>query len=619
MEAYIVVFVSTISLMKAHSIITRFTGFIAAGVLLTAEHAAAAFIPPTDNTPYRRDQLPIDVETMKQLSRQLTILCATLDADDPFSQRTAAQFLAVAQSLDPVSRQAQDMLESFGKEVNPVMPSSADIQLAKSRAWRTQSWLGSEEAGNDGKCLAQCLGDVLAKVDPNHPSAAAFKSEQGLWANWVAKQQDFQKKDEPDIAQNPENSEEEMTDDTKEDDEDQIATFALKTATISTPLMIYKEASNSYDLRLVTVSLSHWIDDKHSEFRYQLQDVDEERMRTPLRSINKNTVPWLQKTLGDLPKGGVVVLSTPFKEAYSVKRNDENLSAAAVVLAHAALSGQEPTGVVIGIVDPDGKMKLPKNGWQLIRSLSAAPPTRIVLPSSAAELLPSLLTMDELSYFMKHDIFLAANIDELIAFSKKTPDANMAAALSNFAVVREKATTSIGPFVTNAAVRARLEGIASAMPQYASVKFLLMQGNGKRPSQLSDLVVAHEIRIALAPLSQIANIYQEQGDRNITATAVQASHESSRAVLDPIDRLVPSSSRDLYGQAVDLSNTARTLARAIKKVADKNYEDGVRGFHDKSLGESSRALREGLPVIERRVSRILGEEEPVRERKEERK
>jgi hypothetical protein len=227
--------------------------------------------------------------------------------------------------------------------------------------------------------------------------------------------------------------------------------------------------------------------------------------------------------------------------------------------------------------------------------------------------------MDELSYFMKHDIFLAANIDELIAFSKKTPDANMAAALSNFAVVREKATTSIGPFVTNAAVRARLEGIASAMPQYASVKFLLMQGNGKRPSQLSDLVVAHEIRIALAPLSQIANIYQEQGDRNITATAVQASHESSRAVLDPIDRLVPSSSRDLYGQAVDLSNTARTLARAIKKVADKNYEDGVRGFHDKSLGESSRALREGLPVIERSVSRILGEEEPVRERKEERK
>jgi hypothetical protein len=303
--------------MKAHSIITRFTGFIAAGVLLTAEHAAAAFIPPTDNAPFRRDQLPIDVETMKQLSRQLTILCATLDADDPFSQRTAAQFLAVAQSLDPVSRQAQDMLESFGKEDNPVMPSSADIQLAKSRAWRTQSWLGSEEAGKDGKCLAQCLGDVLAKVDPNHPSAAAFKSEQGLWANWVAKQQDFQKKNEPEIAQNQEKPEEEMSDEKKDDDQndDKEATFVLKTAAINTPLMIYKEATQSYDLRMVPVTLSHWIDQERSEFRYHLQDVDENRMRTPLRSIQKNTVPWLEKTFGDLPKGGVVVLSTPFKDS----------------------------------------------------------------------------------------------------------------------------------------------------------------------------------------------------------------------------------------------------------------------------------------------------------------
>jgi hypothetical protein len=169
-------------------------------------------------------------------------------------------------------------------------------------------------------------------------------------------------------------------------------------------------------------------------------------------------------------------------------------------------------------------------------------------------------------------------------------------------------------------VRARLEGIASEMPSYASVKFLLMQGSGKRPTQLSDLVVAHEIRAALVPLSQIANTYREpNGERNITHVTVQAAHESSRAILDPIERLIPSSSREIYGQAIDLSNTARTLARAIKKVTDKNYEKGVTGFHDKSLGESSRALREGLPVIERRVSRILGEEEQLKDRKLERK
>lgn len=609
--------------MKAHSIITRFTGCIAAGVFFMADHAIAAFIPPTDHAPFSRDQLPIDVDTMKQLSQQLTTLCATLDAEDTVSQRTAAQLLAVAQSLDPVNRQAQDLLETFGKAQNPVMPSSADLQLAKSRAWRTQSWLGSEESSKDGKSLALCLGDVLAKVDPDHPAAAAFKTEQGQWANWVAKQQDFQKKPEPAIVQDEDAPDDKMSDEKTTAELpplDKEATFALKTATVATPLMMYREVTESYDLRLTPVTLSHRIDQEQKEFRYDLQDVDQERVRTALLSIHKNTAPWLEKTFGKLPKGGVAMFSTPFKDAYSVRRNEDNLSAAAAVLTHAALSGQEPTGIVIGIVDGDGKLKLPKNGWELIRALSAAPPSRVVMPSSAAELLPSLLTLDDLPYFMKHDIFLAENIDELIAFSKKTPDAKMVAALSNFAVVREKATTSIGPFVANSVVRARLEGIASEMPQFASVKFLLMQGSGKRPTQLSDLVVAHEIRAALAPLSQIANTYKEpNGERNITHVTVQAAHESSRAILDPIERLIPSSSREIYGQAIDLSNTARTLARAIKKVADKNYEKGVTGFHDKSLGESSRALREGLPVIERRVSRILGEEEQLKDRKLERK
>jgi hypothetical protein len=579
-------------------------------MVLASDHAFGNFIAPSDNAPYRRDQLPIDVDTMKQLSQQLSLLCATLPTGDPAAQRTAAQFLALAQSLDPVNRQAENMREIFEKQHDSPVPPQTDVQLAKSRAWRTQSWLATEEAGHDGKILALCLGDVLAQVDPGHTSAANFRSEKGQWTDWVARKEDFEKKDVPATAVD-EDPDEEMTDEKKTEDEnlDQEASFALQTATVATPLMIYNEAAKRYDLKLTPVTMTHRIDSEQTEFRYDLSDVDEERIRPALRSINTRTLPWLKKTVGELPTGGVIVLSTPFKEAYSVRKNNDHLSAAAAVLAHAALTGQEPAGVVIGIVTSDGKLKLPKNGWQQIRSLSAAPPTRVVLPRSAAELLPSLLTMDELSFFMKHDIFLAENIDELIAFSKKTPDAAMAAALSNFAVVREKATSSIGPFVANPIVRARLEGIASAMPSYGSVQFLLMQARGRRPSQLSDLVVAHEIRLALSPLQQIAEMYQEEnGEQNITSSSVLAAHESSRAILDPLDRLVPSSSRALYAQATDLSNTARTLARAIKKVADKNNEEGVKGFHDKSLQESSRALRRGLPEIERLVSQVIGDE-----------
>lgn len=599
--------------MKADSVISHLLTAVAIGLLLTAPRAEAVFIAPTDNAPFRRDQLPIDVETMKQLSSQLATLCASLDSEDPGQQRTAAQFLALAQALDPVNRQAQEMLEQYSAEKRPLAPGAPVLTLAKTRAWRTQSWLASDEAGADGKSLALCLGDVLAKVDPEHPSAVAYKSEQGKWTEWVAAADRFAKKEEPSIADNGEKSVEDMPDKEKEGDENDgndIA-FALKSASVSSPFMIYNEATKTYDLKLLPVSLSASIDEEHDEFRYHVKDVDEERIRPALLAINKSTVPWLKEKFHGLPRGGVINLALPPREIYSTRRNGENISAAAAVLATASLSGQEPTGVVIGIVQPDGKLALPANGWQLIRSLSNAPASRIVLPKSSAELLLGLLTLDDLSFFMKHDVLLADNIEELVALSKKTPDANLAAALSNFAGIREKATSTIGPFVTNQFVRGRLETIAAAMPNYASAQYLLIQAKGKRPTQLSDKVTAHELRMALAPLKSLVDLYHDDDeDTEPTFTQMQSAHEFCRAALDPLDRLIASTEREIYGEAIDLANTARTLSRAIKKVKDKGYDDDVKGFHDKSLSESVSTLRKGLPEIDRKIGRMLGESEP---------
>ena len=599
--------------MKADSLFFPILTAAAIGLLLTAPRAEAVFIAPTDNAPFRRDQLPIDVETMKQLSSQLATLCASLNSGDPGQQRAAAQFLALAQALDPVNRQAQDMLEQYSTEKTPLAPGTPVLTLAKTRAWRTQSWLASDEAGADGKSLALCLGDVLAKVDPEHPSAAAYKTEQGKWTEWVAAADQFAKKEEPSIADNDDKSEEEeMPDKEKEGDEnnDNPIAFALKSASVSSPLMIYNETTKAYDLKLLPVSLSTSIDEEHEEFRYHFKDVDEERIRPALLAINKSTVPWLKETFHGLPRGGVVTLALPPREIYSTRRNGENISAAAAVLAAASLSGQEPTGVVIGIVQPDGKLALPANGWQLIRSLSSAPATRIVLPKSSADLLLGLLTLDDLAFFMKHDVMLADNIEELIALSKKTPDANLAAALSNFAGIREKATSTIGPFVANQFVRGRLETIAAAMPNYASAQYLLIQARGKRPTQLSDKVTAHEIRMALAPLQSLVELYRDDDeDTEPTFAQMQSAHESCRAALDPLDRLIASTEREIYGEAIDLANTARTLSRAIKKVKDKGYDDDIKGFHDKSLSESASTLRKGLPDIDRKIGRILGEPE----------
>jgi hypothetical protein len=602
-----------ITLMKANTFSPWLLNLVAAFCLLAAPQAQARFITPTDNVPFRRDLLPIDVETMKQLCGQLTVISAAVDSKNHEQQRTAAQLLALAQALDPVNRQTMDLLDQLSEENTPSIPELAVVAAAKSRAWRTQSWLASDEAGKDGNTLALCLGEVLANVDPDHPSAAGYKKETGPWKNWVASLDEFKPKIEPQITQREESPEETPPEENpkEETSDNKEVVFARNSAVITSPLWLYREETKDYILKLTPISMSTYTDTEHENFRYHLKDFDEERIRPILIEINNSTVPRFREKYHGLPRGGVVHLSFPPKDIYSIRRNGEALSAAAAVLAASSISGDEPTGIVIGIVEEDGKLSLPKNSWELIRSLAACPPTRIVLPKSAEEMLNGLLAMDDLGFFMKHDIFLAANLDELIAFSKKQPDAAVAASLSNFASIREKSTSSIGPFVTNQFVRGRLETIATATPQYASAQFLLLQAKGKRPTELSEKCLAHQIRAALLPLNQITDFYRDDEGHRVTSALVQAAHESARTNLDPLDRIVAADDRALYNEALNLANTARTLARAMKKVSDKGYGVESFGFHDKSFGESIRALRDGLPLMEREIARILGE--PVRD------
>lgn len=580
-------------------------------VLFSLSQASAAFIAPTDQAPFRRDQLPITTETMKQLADDLTILCASLPMEQPDEQRHAAQFVAVCLAIDPGNKFAESLLEKYQLGELPHGPGSAILNDTKARVWSTQSWLASDEAGKDGIALGLCLGDALAKLDPQHPSAASFRKERGNWNNWVAPIEEFTLKSSEENLPHEEEKPAEEVPPQEETPRDLDASFKLKEAVLSSPLWTYVDGENRvYSFGIVPVKLKTWQDQDYDRFRYNLDNIDADRIRPTLRSINSATVPRLEQTYGNLPKGGVVNLTLPDKAIYSIRFSGESLGAVAGVLAASSLNGEAPTGIVVGVIDGEGKLKMPANAWEIIRLLSAAPRSRIVLPADCAELLSALMLMDDLAFFMKHDVFLASNYEELIAFSKEKPDAKISEALALFAAIREKSTSSIGPFVTYPTVRSRLETIAKDMPQYASASYLLLHASGKRPSQLSSKTLAHQVRAAIAPLQQIVEYYEDEEDYKATSTVIQAAHDSSRAALDPIDRFVASTDRPLYTEALALSNTARTLARAVKKIADKGFDEEER-FHDKSYSESRRTLRNGIPQIERSIARILGE--PVKD------
>jgi hypothetical protein len=583
----------------------------ALAALFSLSQASAAFIAPTDLAPFRRDQLPITADVMKQLADDLTILCSSLSMEQPDEQRHAAQFVAVCLAIDPGNHHAENLLEKYQEGEIPHGPGSTILTDTKTRVWSTQSWLASDEAGKDGNALGLCLGDALAKLDSQHPSAASFSKERGNWNNWVAPIEQFtlnnSEESPPQVEENPA----EESPSQPETPSDREASFRLTEAVLSSPLWTFVDGETRvYSFGIVPVKLKTWQDQDYDQFRYHLDNIDQDRIRPTLKSINSATVPRLEQMYGYLPKGGVVNLTLPDKTIYSVRFSGESLGAVAGVLAANSLSGEAPTGIVVGVIDSEGKLKMPPNAWEIIRALSAAPRSRIVLPADSAELLTALMLMDDLAFFMKHDVFLASNYEELIAFSKQKPDAKIADVLTQFAAIREKSTSSIGPFVSYPTVRARLETIVKAMPQYASASYLLLQASGRRPSQLTTKALAHQIRAAIVPLQQIVEYYENDDDRKATSAVIQAAHDSSRAALDPLDRFVTSADRPLYTEALALSNTARTLARAVKKIADKG-DDEVERFHDKSYNESRRTLRNGIPTFERSIARTLGE--PVKD------
>jgi hypothetical protein len=582
-------------------------------LFLTNPWAMAGFVPPTEQAPFRRDQVPIDLETMSQLSRQLTALCSSLKPTDPSHPRVAAQLLAMARALDPMNRNVELLGDAFTFEKQPGAVSKPELDDAMNDAWQTQAWLSSKEAGRDGQLLANCLGDVLAKFNTERHEAAAFKTEMGQWNGWVAPATEFAKANStrPEIRQP--NAETIPKEETKlELTPSGEIDFALQSASVQCPLWLFNEEKKAYSLKVATVTMKASTGKEGEPFHYHLENVSEERIKPILLGINQNTAPFLNHRYKGLPKNGVIGLNIEGVEVYSSIRNNANISAAAAVLASASLSGEEPVGIVMGIIDKNEKLILPLNSWELIALLDSVPPSRIVLPKAAAELLPSLLALDNLSFFMKHDILFAENLDELIRFSKKSPDPAVAEALANFAGIRQKATNTLGPFVTNPFVSKRLEALASALPQYASVQCLLMQAKGQRPRLLNDKIVAHEIRRAMLPLQPITATHEKWSLADLNTAQIQAAHLESRKILDPMEKLVSAKAKTQYNTALNLSNTARTLARASKKIHERGFGYGyVEGYHDKLARESIALLRNDLRVLNQDIAISLGEAKPV--------
>lgn len=556
--------------------------------------------PGEGPVPFRRDRLPLDVDTMTGLSRHMLLIAKTLGLESAAARHASSQSLALAIALDPANREARELLIGFSQDRPSPVPDATEIESAKARIWQIVSWLENSEAGVDGQALGLCLSDAMASADPSHPKSEAHrgKGDSGEWTGWVPVLASYEEKAITRVPDQTTPEEPALPTETQE------AGIVRSAAAVSTPLWTYDKDSEKLILKPMVISMKAWIESEEKDqrpFGLRLENTEGGEF---LHQTGNGVIAALKTIDDDFPMGGVVSLTIGKGEDYLVSKNRQTLSAATAVLVDSAVSDREPKATVMGIVQPDGSLKMPTRAWDKLRSLSSGPGGRLVLPREAEALLPSVLAIEDPAFFMKYEVVLADNLKELVEYSAKDGSGELAEASVRFAEIRDKmGSNAVTQYVANRYVRQRLGEIAQACPDHLSARMLFIQGGGERPSRLPKQILASEIRRALEPMTELPSDWND----NLDANLIDATHEKCRALLDPLERYVDIRDRDFYSHAKDLLTTVRTLGR-VKRTARDSFENG--NTNRKATEEAFGIVKASYAKLRAELAEATNDDEP---------
>ncbi len=540
-----------------------------AGLLLGAATALLAgnfAVPAEGPVAFRRDKVPLDVETMAGLSRQLVTLAQALDADTAANRRAAAQMLALSTALDPGNAKAREVLADFENARHQPAADSEALEKSRARVWQYLGWLETAEAGDHGRALAACLADVIIVSDPQNPQAQALRGagERGAWKGWIPKLAAYESQT-PEVTPDPSPT-------------DIAATHSgilLAKASVFTPLWKRPAKTDLVTWTLVSgpVEMTAKIvpaDDGELKpfalvFRTQDNDDSLASLVAPLRKL-------LEMQHGSLPAGGRVTISSPALDESLLSKKRQSISAAAAVLASSAISGREPDATILGLVDETGAFKLPTGFWNQLQSLGPGHGGRLVLPTAAAEYLPSILALERPQIFFEYEVVLASNFKELLDLTVKTPEGTFARVSAQFREIREKAGAQpLGQYVANPFIRRRLGEIVLEAPYHYSARMLAIQGAGSRPVFASRAVLAAELRRAIEPMDWLAkrDAYLTFDESEIER--LDATYQTCHNQVEQLQRYAEKNDRSLVERVQDLVTAIRVIDRAAKSRGE-SYE-----------------------------------------------
>lgn len=566
---------------------------------LAATSSAVTYVSlPARPHELRRDQLQIDVDTMGQLSRQLVVLAqekAGRNGEEAEGLRTTAQLLALAQFLAPGDKEALKLEETLANRELPELPPEDRVQRALERTRNVHRWLSLDQAGPASQSFAALLGDAVRSLDSGHGEGSAPLAESS-WQGWVAPLAAFAKSAEPEPEPDPGEATPEPV---PPPPPDQVK-LALRDVQVRSPLYIQTgNGEDASEVKLVPVQLR--ARQGEGESRHYEIDVDMREARDRDRKAVQRLSDFLAKRNPNGPRDCKGEVRINGRKEYDAFRNHTAISGPLVVAMDATLKGKAPANdlIVLASVEEDGKLTMPKRGWDLLRQLRAEGSGRLVVPKDAEDMLRTVLVLEDPGFFLRYEVWYAATVEELLERSTGTLSGSNEEARQKFAEIRKVAEgKATGSFVANRFVRERLAEVRRLAPDLASATMLEIQGAGQRPTKFTAGMLAREMLVHLRPLAKVT----KENEWNVDANGLDRTHEATRRALDALAPYVDSNERAILTAAVDCVNKLRTIARDSRSNREGSNQDDIR--------DGLSGFRRDLENVYKQIQTLSGEPVP---------
>ncbi|YCM46456.1 hypothetical protein V2O64_10545 [Verrucomicrobiaceae bacterium 227] len=526
--------------------------------LIASVSATPKFLPADDSYPLlRRDLVPLDVDSIRELATQLAILGDGPLPAEAEKLRDKAKALTLSQRLAPTEPRARAASEAYLNQETRPAPSKEELEGAQKTTLLAAQWLIDLPAETEGHRLGQLLLDILAPIVPGNPMTQRRDKdgEAARWRGVIAKPSDFAGK--PKITPvRP------LTPDPQGTPTPPVVAQSYQTKALLTGVpMLCKDIPQTSPIEPALIKTSLVITEQKGDDPAALKfqpapDFDLVPLHRDLRNFFKSS---------GRPLPGPFNLTVKTDSRQYVASNRENIAAPIAMMLDAALTGRplRRNTHLFAHLNADGSLGRPAKAWEILLHLlqtKAPPATRLIVGPGLDEELNALLVIQQSGFFVDFEVIAAPTFEAArqLFYEDGKPADDLATAIAGYQEVREKAliANSLATFLNLTAVENRLAKARDASPLHLSARILATQ-TIRRPDSLSRFMLAQEMDRRIQPLLDF------KYDENATTTRqIKTLFQESRESIQALEKLTNRHEEALLKEALGIIQELHRIARS---------------------------------------------------------